>query len=194
MWGSEKKNLILLSALKLFAKQGYYNTKIADIAKYLDISVGSIYSYFPSKKSIAKAALKFVTHKIASILKEINQKDISQKEKIYLFVKEYFEMVDEFPDAIDYFFRVYLSNREIFCDEFDCGFALAKEFVDELRVLVNEGVEKREYKEHDFCVIFSTISGMLCAMTYLKGEKALQKEWEKYIEDVASAINRVLYC
>ncbi len=190
---STKKSFILLSALRLFAKKGYHSTKIADIAKDLDISVGSIYDYFTSKKSLAKACIKYATHKLATSLKEINDKNISQKEKIKLFVQDYFLLAQANPEMIEYFFRIYLSNREIFCDEDDCGFALAKEFVNEVRRLVEDGVKKNEFKEHSFCIVFSSIMGILCAMTYLEGENALEKELVLYTHDIANAINRVLF-
>jgi len=128
----KKKNSIITSALKLFSKKGFYNTTISEISKQMGISVGNIYNYFPSKKNLAQASIKFVTGKLAAELRYINAMDISQKEKIHRFVDIYFTFTQKNPEMIEYFFRVYLSNRELFCDEEDCGFSLAKEFIDEV--------------------------------------------------------------
>ena len=46
---------ILDVALRLFAEKGYQNTSIQDICNSAGISVGSIYFYFPNKKSIFDA-------------------------------------------------------------------------------------------------------------------------------------------
>ena len=46
----KKQNMIIASALKVFSKQGFYNTTIAQIAKDIGMSVGNFYNYFPSKK------------------------------------------------------------------------------------------------------------------------------------------------
>jgi AcrR family transcriptional regulator len=189
-----KKNSIILSALKLFSKKGFYNTTISEISKNMGISVGSIYNYFPSKKSLAKASIKFVTRKLASDLRYINDKDISQKEKIYQFVEEYFIFIRKHPEMIEYFFRVYLSNRELFCDEEDCGFSLAKEFIDEIERLVDEGVKKGEFKERNFYVAFSLVSGILGAMTFLSGENVLEEDLNIYCEDITNTIYKALSC
>ncbi|EDP73889.1 hypothetical protein HG1285_10547, partial [Hydrogenivirga sp. 128-5-R1-1] len=36
------------------------------------------------------------------------------KEKIYLLVRKFIEIAEENPELIDYFLRVFLSNREVF--------------------------------------------------------------------------------
>jgi len=190
----KKRNNIILSALKLFSKKGFYNTTISEISKNMDISVGSIYNYFPSKKSLAKASIKFVTGKLAAELRYINNQDISQKEKIRQFVNIYFVFIQKNPEMIEYFFRVYLSNRELFCDEEDCGFALAKEFIDEIERLINMGISLGEFKERDFYVAFSLISGILGAMTFLSGENVLEKDLNIYTNDVSNTIYKALSC
>ena len=73
----------------MFSKDGFYNTKVSDIAKSIGVSVGNIYNYFPSKDSLAKASIGFVSKKLALKLKYINEQDISSKEKIHLFVQSY---------------------------------------------------------------------------------------------------------
>lgn len=44
---------ILLSALKLFVKQGYFNTNVPDLSKESKCSVGSIYHHFRNKEEVA---------------------------------------------------------------------------------------------------------------------------------------------
>jgi len=190
----QKRNTIILSALKLFSKKGFYNTTISEISKNMDISIGSIYNYFPSKKSLAKASIKFVTGKLATELRFINNQTISQKEKIRQFVNVYFVFIQKNPEMIEYFFRVYLSNRELFCDEEDCGFSLAKEFIDEIEKLINDGIILEEFKEIDFYVTFSLISGILGAMTFLSGEHVLKSDLSIYTNEVSNTIYKALSC
>ncbi|RMD84691.1 MAG: TetR/AcrR family transcriptional regulator [Candidatus Dadabacteria bacterium] len=49
------KERILLSALKLFVKQGYFNTNIPDLSKESNCSIGSIYYHFKNKEEVAAA-------------------------------------------------------------------------------------------------------------------------------------------
>jgi len=188
----KKKNSIILSALKLFSQNGFYNTSIANISKSIGISVGGIYGYFPSKKELAKSSIVFVTKKLAYKLNEINKKNITQREKIGQFAGFYFDFIEKHPEMIDYFFRVYLANRELFCDEDDCGFSLAKDFVDEIENLINKGIENGEFKKQNFYVAFSCITGILGSMTFLNGEKVLSSQPNIYCEDISNAIYNAL--
>ncbi len=54
------KKLILDSALKLFAEQGFQATSMSDIAKTAGVSKGLAYNYFDSKQHIIEAIMKDV--------------------------------------------------------------------------------------------------------------------------------------
>lgn len=51
------RNLILDTALKLFAHRGFGATSVRDIAESADISKGNVYHHFPDKESIFRALL-----------------------------------------------------------------------------------------------------------------------------------------
>lgn len=48
----ERRNAILMTALKLFAERGYHDTKITDIAKAVPMSTGLMFHYFGSKEEL----------------------------------------------------------------------------------------------------------------------------------------------
>lgn len=48
----QRRQLIIFKALELFAKKGYSDTKIGDIAKAADMSVGLMFHYFESKEQL----------------------------------------------------------------------------------------------------------------------------------------------
>jgi AcrR family transcriptional regulator len=54
----EKRNLIMDSALKHFAREGYHATTITHIAKHAGISKGLMYNYFESKEALLKAIIE----------------------------------------------------------------------------------------------------------------------------------------
>lgn len=57
----EKSDLIINTALKLFAEFGYHQTTISKISKEAGISKGLMYNYFESKESLLKSIiLEFV--------------------------------------------------------------------------------------------------------------------------------------
>jgi len=188
----KKKNTIIQMALKLFSKKGLHQTKISEISKSLGMSVGGIYEYFPSKQSLARAAIQFVTQKLATELRYINNTAATQREKLCQFIDVYFGFIETHPEMIAYFFRIYLSNREFFCEDADCGFALAQEFVNEIEILIKDGVEREEFKKQNLYVNFSLISGILGAITFLHGENVLEKDLMVYKKEIADTIYSAL--
>ncbi len=187
-----KKESILMASLRLFSRNGFHNTTIPIIAKEMKMSVGNIYNYFPSKNNLAKCAIKFASSILASTLRKINNKDLTSEEKIYEFTKAYYNIIEISPEIVEYFLRVYLSNRSLFDDEKDGGFELAREFVDEVKKLIDNGVKKRELKEQNFFVSFSIFIGTLGGMTFLNGEKVLEKKPVHYSKEVSEAIYMAL--
>ena len=49
---ADKREAILRSAIKVFAQKGYFNSKVADLAKAAGIADGTVYLYFKSKDEI----------------------------------------------------------------------------------------------------------------------------------------------
>ena len=52
-----KRELILRAATRVFARNGYFNSKVADIARAADVADGTVYLYFKSKDEILMAAI-----------------------------------------------------------------------------------------------------------------------------------------
>jgi len=187
----EKKNTIIENSLKLFSKNGFYNTTIPDIAKSMKMSVGNMYNYFKSKEELAKYAIKYSTNVLAVELQAINQMDISSKEKIFVFTRKYLENVKKSPEVIEYFLRVYLSNREVFAEGCE-GFLCVSEFVTEVMILLDDGAAKKEFRQQEFFPAFAMLMGALGGFAFLSGEKVLEKDILNYSDEVAENIYRAL--
>ena len=54
----EKRKRILMTALDLFVRKGYYDTKISDIAEAVPMSVGLLFHYFESKEVLLRELVK----------------------------------------------------------------------------------------------------------------------------------------
>jgi TetR/AcrR family transcriptional regulator, fatty acid metabolism regulator protein len=57
--GAEKHGRILEAAIAVFAENGYFNSRVADIAKRAGVADGTIYLYFKNKEQILMAAIDF---------------------------------------------------------------------------------------------------------------------------------------
>ncbi|MDD2448722.1 MAG: TetR/AcrR family transcriptional regulator [Sulfurimonas sp.] len=192
---SDKKKLkreqIIQCSLELFASRGFYSTTIPDIAKSLKMSVGNMYNYFKSKDILASEIIKYISIYLGEKLKEINEEDISTKEKTRKIVEMYFKTASLKPEMIDYFLRIYLSNREVFKDSCE-GMLCVNEFVTEIMIYFEEGVKCGDLREQDFFSAFGLFMGYLGGMVFLKGENILPKDLNDYVEDITFNIYKAL--
>lgn len=49
---AERRRQILDAAVRVFARQGFYSTRVADIADEADVAYGLVYHYFESKEQV----------------------------------------------------------------------------------------------------------------------------------------------
>jgi AcrR family transcriptional regulator len=187
----QKKEQIIQASLELFAKKGFYATTMPDIAKSIKMSVGNMYNYFKSKDILAKEVIKFISVYLGTQLKNINEQNISSEEKIKAIVTIYFQTAVKKPEMIDYFLRVFLSNRETFKDGCE-GMICVNEFVTEIMIFFEEGVKKGELKDQDFFSAFGLFMGYLGGMVFLNGEGILPQDLDNYVEDISTNIYNAL--
>ncbi len=188
---NQKKEQIITASLKLFAQKGFYTTTIPDIAKSMKMSVGNVYNYFKSKDILAKEVIKYISSYLGDELKQINDKDITTEEKIKQIVTVYFETAAQKPEMIDYFLRVFLSNRETFKNGCE-GMICVNEFVTEIMIFFEEGVKKGDLKNQDFFSAFGLFMGYLGGMVFLNGEDILPTGLNSYIDNISQNIYNAL--
>jgi TetR/AcrR family fatty acid metabolism transcriptional regulator len=52
---ADKREAILRAATKVFAESGYFNSKVADVARVAGVADGTVYLYFKSKEEILRS-------------------------------------------------------------------------------------------------------------------------------------------
>jgi AcrR family transcriptional regulator len=161
------------------------------IAKKLGMSVGNFYNYFASKDQLAKELMLYISTVLGDKLREINMTDVSVKEKVTMIVHMYFSIARERPELIEYFLRVFLSNREIFTKECT-GMVCVSGFVTELMLFFDEGVQSGELKDQDFFSALGLFMGYLGGMVFLNGEEVLTKPLNEYETAIAENIYNAL--
>lgn len=187
----ERKSGIIAAALQLFSENGFYITTIPDIAKKVGMSVGNFYNYFTSKDILAKELVLYISEYIGARIKEINEKEISSEEKIAQIVSMYFKIANDKPEMIEYFLRVYLSNREIFGEGCE-GMICVSSFITEMMIFFDNGVASGELYNQDFFSAFGLFMGYLGGMVFLQGEKILPEPLKEYEKDISTNIYNAL--
>jgi AcrR family transcriptional regulator len=187
----ERKETIISASLKLFSENGFYITTIPDIAKKVGMSVGNFYNYFSSKDILAKELIIYISDYLGTSIREINDKEISTQEKVHEIVSMYFNMADERPEMIEYFLRVYLSNREVFGDGCE-GIICVSPFVTEMMIFFDDGVSSGDLHNQDFFSAFGLFMGYLGGMVFLFGEKILPEPLDSYKTSISQNIYNAL--
>jgi AcrR family transcriptional regulator len=90
----QKKQLILDTALELFAENGFHATSMSRIAKKAGISKGLAYNYFESKKEILDEIIKSGFDSIFSNF-DLNKDGVLTEEEFNFFIKKSFQVLRE---------------------------------------------------------------------------------------------------
>lgn len=187
----ERKINIMSKALELFSKEGFYQTTMPSIAAKVGMSVGNFYNYFASKETLAKELILYIAELLGNEIRLINESSVSVNEKIAAIVQMYFRIAREKPETIEYFLRVYLSNREVFKEGCE-GMICVSPFVTEMMIFFEEGVRSQELRDQDFFSAFGLFMGYLGGMVFLYGENILPKGIEEYEASISENIYRAL--
>ncbi|MBN2894403.1 MAG: TetR/AcrR family transcriptional regulator [Campylobacterales bacterium] len=187
----KRREEIIEGALKLFSKGGFYQTTIPDIARTIGMSVGNFYNYFTSKEVLAKELLLYISEYLGERIRTINESDATTQEKIRAIVAMYFEMVQSRPEMIEYFLRIFLSNREVFGEGCE-GTVCVSAFITEMMLFFDDGVSCGDLREQDFFSAFGLFMGYLGGMAFLCGEKVLPHALDSYVDSITQNIYRAL--
>src|SRR5437764_12179541 len=142
-----KREAILRAATRVFARNGYFNSKVADIARAADVADGTVYLYFKSKEEILHSIFdQNMAEAIASGRKLI--KALSDpREKLRRIARHHLERLGADLD-LAVVFQVELRGTTKFMEEFSAA-GLA-EYLGLIREVFEEGqragVFRRELK------------------------------------------------
>ena len=93
---SEKRRRILDGALRAFAKKGFYNTKVSEIASEAGVADGTIYLYFKNKDdlliSLFEDRMEWIIERLEG---ELATTEGSVVEKVHKFIRLHFLLVLE---------------------------------------------------------------------------------------------------
>lgn len=81
---NEMKERIMKESLRYFALKGFSGTKISELAKYIGIGQGTMYSYFSSKEELFHTITQRIISNDKQELEKLFNAQISPKEKITL--------------------------------------------------------------------------------------------------------------
>jgi TetR/AcrR family fatty acid metabolism transcriptional regulator len=132
----DKREAILRAATRVFARNGYFNSKVADIASAAGVADGTVYLYFKSKEEILHSIFdRSVDTAVADARKQLD-KLADAREKLRRIALLHLERLGADRD-LAIVFQVELRSSTKFMEEFSAaGFA---EYLGLIRSTFEEG-------------------------------------------------------
>src|SRR5438093_6956093 len=140
----DKRAMILRAATRVFARNGYFNSKVADIARAAEVADGTVYLYFKSKDEILHSIFDQNMAEAIAAGRQLISNLNDPREKLRRIAKLHLERLGADRD-LAVVFQVELRGSTKFMEEFSAaGFA---EYLDLLRKILEEGQRSRVFRK-----------------------------------------------
>ena len=140
----DKHQRIINAALKVFAKKGFYNSRVSEIAKEAEVADGTIYLYFKNKDDILISVFETEMKKMIINMKKELSKCHDPVEKIRIFAFQHLNMITENQEWAEVA-QVELRQSSKFMREY-----VKDHYTDYINIfayIIREGQEKGIFKE-----------------------------------------------
>ncbi len=141
---TDKREAILRAAIKTFAGKGFFNSKVADIAKEAGVADGTVYLYFKNKDDILHSIFdRAMDEFIAEGEKELAVLD-DPKDKLRRIAELHLERLGSDRDMA-IVFQVELRGSTKFMQEFSAaGFS---EYLHVIQQIITEGQKTGDFRK-----------------------------------------------
>lgn len=97
----DKPQQIIEAAVRVFARKGYFNSRVADIAREAGIAAGTIYLYFKTKEDILITLFQEKMATFVASLRRAIADEADAVAKVRRLVHLHFRMLEEDPDLAE---------------------------------------------------------------------------------------------
>jgi TetR/AcrR family fatty acid metabolism transcriptional regulator len=140
----DKREAILKAAVKIFAKKGYFNSKVSDIASEAGIADGTVYLYFKSKDEVLRSVFDRTMEDFISEGRAELVKISSPAEKLKWLAHFHLRKLGADRD-LAIVFQVELRGSTKFMEEFsEKGF---RQYLDVIKKVIEEGQKANLFRK-----------------------------------------------
>ncbi|HEX5036547.1 MAG TPA: TetR/AcrR family transcriptional regulator [bacterium] len=140
----EKSLRILDAAIRIFARKGFYNSTIADVAKVAEVAEGTIYLYFKNKDDLL---ISIFEHSMDLFIAEA-QKELEgvadPKEKLQRFIALHLKLVQKNPELAQVL-QIELRQSSKFMKEYEAGKLI--DYLNVVRGILEEGQSQGVFRK-----------------------------------------------
>ncbi len=164
------KRKIFEASMKLFAEKGYDGTSIEEITSEVGVAKGTLYYHFSSKEEI----FNFLIEEGMNLLKNSIKIKIDKQEKYIDKIRAIVLIQIKIIVKYENFMTIVLSEvwgnspRSQTCKKY------LEEYLEIVKNIVEEGIEKDEIKPYDSEIVTSEIFGLACSSLLQKKTKEIK--------------------
>ena len=96
----EKRRQILDAAVRVFARTGYHDSRVGDIAKDAGVAYGLVYHYFDSKDAVLEAVFREAWGRLLAAINEVERSPQPAPEQLRLVTKIVLRTWRDDPDLV----------------------------------------------------------------------------------------------
>ena len=180
----ERKSQILEAAIAVFARLGFQQSRMEDIASQAGLSKGALYLYYKSKDAVIAALLKyFFTQEFKHLQRFVEverQEPIS--EQIMLLTRQLIDAMEWMERLMPIAFEFYaLAGRDKETHQFLQGYF--RDFRAALARLIQRGIEQGELRAVNAETFAVTLTALYEGMALLYFTDPHGLSWPQQIED-----------
>ena len=97
----DKPQQIIEAAVRVFARKGYYNSRVSDIAREAGIAAGTIYLYFKTKDDILVTLFRDKMAELVGAMGKAIAAEPDAASKVRRLVSLHFRLLEEDPDLAE---------------------------------------------------------------------------------------------
>jgi TetR/AcrR family fatty acid metabolism transcriptional regulator len=140
----DKHTKIITSATKVFAKKGFFNARISDIAKEAKVADGTIYLYFNNKFDILISVFEEEIGKIIEQVKKAIEQEDDPRQMLAIFVRKHLTVMKKNKNLAEVIqIELRQSNKLVK----DYRNTIFQEYIDLISDIIKKGQEQNLYRQ-----------------------------------------------
>jgi len=179
-----RHEIILQTAMEVFSRYGYYETKVDEIARKANVGKGTVYRHFENKQKLFLSVVEWGMESLEAKTRSATAGIIEARSHILTSLRAYFEFFEYHKD----FYRVLINEMSTFQEQMEKRF-LKKYFshMDMLADIIGKGIKTGEFKNvdpHQCAVLFMGICNSLIFDWFYHGMKERLVNRVNIIEEI----------
>ena len=139
-----KRDRILRAAIKVFAKNGFYATRVSEIAKAAGVADGTIYLYFKNKDDVLITIFEEGIERLLTILREVAESEEPFESRIQRIIELQLGLMEEQRDLAEVI-TVNLRQSSRLLKQY--ATPLFMQYIDVIAGVVRDGQEEGSFRQ-----------------------------------------------